>query len=118
MTALTKAGADVNKVAREALAEASEVLLAEMQARCQSRELKAILAIKVPSGEGDYNYREIGILYDLAHTSKRQAIKARVIEFGSTRMAARPFIRPAIRAKRTQVMNIIRDRLRAAALVD
>lgn len=115
---LRKAGEDINKVSREALAEVGNMLEGEMKSRCESEELKQIITQYVPSGTGDYNYRRIGIIHDLSYTTKRQMIKAIVIEFGGVHWAARPFIRPAIRAKRAAAMKLIQDRLRAAALVD
>jgi HK97 gp10 family phage protein len=120
VTDLVNAGININKVSRDVLAEVSEVILAEMRSRCpiDTGNLVGHLTIKVPSAEGDYNYREIGIIYDLAYTDKKTSIQARTVEFGGVKMAARPFIRPAIRAVRAEVVNRIRERLRASKLVD
>jgi len=117
---LVNAGIKINQVSREALAEASDILLAEMRARVpiDSGNLLDHITVKVPSAEGNYNYREIGIIYDLDYTDKKTSIQARAVEFGSVYMAAQSFIRPAIRSKRSVITNLIRNRLKAAELVD
>jgi HK97 gp10 family phage protein len=117
---LTKASVDVNLISREALAEASEILLADMQARVpvDTGNLREHLRIHVPSGEGDFNYREIGILHHRFFTDKKTAIYARVVEFGSIYVGARSYIRAAIRAKRAQILNLFYQRLKARGLVD
>ncbi len=120
LDALQRAGEDINKISREALAEASEILVAEMKARVpiDTGNLLEHIKIKVPSGEGNYNYREIGIIYDPAFTDRETSIQARAVEFGSVHAAAQPFIRPAIRAKRAAIIKLIREHLRRAGLVD
>jgi HK97 gp10 family phage protein len=117
---LVRAGLKINQVSRDALDEASKIILAEMQSRVpvDTGNLLNHLTIKTPTREGDYNYREIGIIYDLAYTDKKTSIQARTVEFGSVHMAARPFIRPAIRAVRSEVVNLIKSRLAEAGMVD
>jgi hypothetical protein len=118
MTSLEKKGEDIDKVAREILADVGNMLESEMEARCESDELRGIITQKVPAGPGHYNYREIGIIYDAAYTTERQSIKARVFEFGGVYWAARPFIRPAIRAKQGAIQAMYEARLKAAGMLE
>ena len=111
---------DINKVARAALDEAAPLIQTEMQKRVAVDEggLRDHIMIYTPSGEGDFNYRFIGVISKKIFTDKRTAIKAIVNEFGSKHMAAHPYIRPAIRAARLQVQNIIKEHLQRAGMVD
>ena len=117
---LQNAEKDINLVAREALGEAAQIIQSAMLSRVpfDTGNLKNHIKIKTPSREGNYNYVEIGIIHDAAFTDKKTAIYARVIEFGSATVAARPYIRPAISSKRAAVTNLIRERLKKAGLVD
>jgi HK97 gp10 family phage protein len=117
---LQNAGEDINEVSRSALAEAGEMFQSAMVARVpvDSGNLRDHIKIFTPSAEGDYNYVAVGIIHDLAYTDKETAIQARAVEFGSVHMAAHPFIRPAVRATRGAVQKLIRERLKAAGLVD
>lgn len=117
---LRKTGEDVNKISREALEEVSNVLLVEMQSRVpvDTGNLYEHIKIKTPTKEGDFNYREIGIIHDIAYTDKKTAIQARSIEFGTVHAHAQSFIRTAIRAKRGVCLEIIKNRLKNAGIVD
>lgn len=117
---LQRAGEDIDKISREALAEASEILVADMKARVpvDTGNLLSHITIKVPTASGHYNYREIGIIYDIGYTDKKTSIQARAVEFGSIRMAAQPFIRPAIRANKTRIMDLFRRSLQSKGLID
>jgi HK97 gp10 family phage protein len=120
MENLTKAGVDINKVSREALAEAGSMLQSAMLSRVpiKNGNLASHIKIKTPTAEGNYNYCEVGIIYDLAYTDKKTSIQARAIEFGTIYAPAQPFIRPAIRALRGAITGLILSRLQAAELVD
>ena len=83
-----------------------------------SGNLRDHIKIFTPSAEGDYNYVAVGIIRHLDYTDRETAIQAISVEFGSVRMAAHPFIRPAVRATRAPVERLIRERLKAAELVD
>jgi HK97 gp10 family phage protein len=115
---LEKASKDVNKVSREALADAGKDLLAAMRSRCRVDKLLPYIQIFTPSVEGDFNYVAVGFIHDLAYTPKETAILANVIEFGSVHNAAMPFIRPAVSAVRASVNRLIAARLKAATLID
>lgn len=121
---LDKKASEIDIVARSALAEIGEILKADMQARVtvisgeHSQNIIDHLAIKTPSGEGHYNYIQVGIIHDKAFTDAETAKQAVAVEFGSVHNAAMPFVRPAIYANRDRVMSIIRSKLQAAGMVD
>ncbi len=118
--ALQKAGKDIDLVSRDALRESGEMLQAAIIARVpvDTGNLKDHIKIKTPSVEGHYNYVEVGVIHDAAYTDKETMIGAIAVEFGSTRMAARPYVRPAISSKKAAVKRLIQQRLKAAGLVD
>ena len=120
LDALHRAGENINNISRDALAVASEILVNDMKSNVpiDTGNLLDHIKIKVPTAEGNYNYREIGIIHDIEYTDEKTAIQARAVEFGSVNMSARPFIRPAISKNRRLIMNIFRNRLKAAGLVD
>ena len=122
---LQKAGRDIDLVSRAALHEAaSDILQPDMIARVphktgiHSDNIRAHIKIFSPSKEGHFNYVEVGVIQSLDYTDAETARQVVAVEFGTTHSAAEPFLRPAVRAKRTQVMNLIRARLQGAGLVD
>lgn len=117
---LQKAEVDINLVSRAALKEVGEMFRSAMVARVpvDTGNLRDHIRIFTPSAEGNYNYVAVGIIRDASFTDRETAIQANVVEFGSVNMAARPFIRPAVRAKRAAAQRLIRERLKAASLVD
>ena len=117
LLALHKAGEDINKISREALGEAGEVLQAEMKRRVpvDTGNLRDHIEIFTPSGEGDFNYVRVGIV---GLPDKQTAKQAIAVEFGSVHQASQSYIRSAVRAKRAVIMNLIRERLKTAGMVD
>ena len=94
------------------------MLKSEMIRRCSSQTLTPYIQVYTPTKEGDFNYVAVGYVRDLSYTPAEIAILANVIEFGSVRTAAKPHIRPAVRAMRARVNNHIAAKLKAAGLVD
>jgi HK97 gp10 family phage protein len=124
LEALQKAGKDVDLVARAALAEAGTQLQSEMIRRVpvktgiHTQNLKDHIKIFTPAGEGHYNYVAVGFIRDARYTDKETMIQANSVEFGTPHSEALPFIRPAVRAKKASLLNLMRERLKAAGLVD
>ena len=116
--ALEHASADVNKVSREALADAGQILQSAMQAACPSDKLRPFIKVFTPSGEGDFNYKAIGYVRDLAYTPKEIAIAANSVEFGSVHNAPMPHIRPTVSRLRNYVKKHIAAKLKAAGYID
>ena len=120
LDALQRADKDINQVARAALAEVGGILQSAMIDRVpvDSGNLRDHIKIKTPTKEGDFNYVEVGIIHDVNYTDKQTAIQAIAVEFGSVKMKAQPFVRPAIASSKNVVNNLVRDRLKCAGLVD
>jgi hypothetical protein len=119
---LQRAGKDIDLVSRQALAEVGVILQEAMTSRAEG-SLKELIKIKTPSGEGHYNYLAVGVLHDLSYTSKEEMVKALSVEFGhinanGTFTPAHPYIRPGISSVRARCNNLIKERLKAAGLVD
>ena len=115
---LQKASVDINLVSREGLAEAGRMLQSAMVSRCPSDKLKPYIKIHTPSAEGDWNYVAVGYIRDLAYTPADIAKAANAVEFGSVHNAPMAHIRPAVRAMRAAVNNLLAAKLKAAGLVD
>lgn len=108
----------VNKVSREALDDVASVVQSAMQAACPSDKLRPFIKVYTPSAEGDFNYKAIGYVRDLAFTPAEIAIAANSVEFGSVHNAPMPHIRPTVRKLRAFVNKHIADKLIAAGYVD
>lgn len=95
---LASAEADVDAASRDALFEGAQDIQDEMRSLVPilTGRLFQHIEVKGPITEGNYHYCEVGVIHDIAFTPKDVAIQANVIEYGSTRQAAQPFVRPAI----------------------
>lgn len=118
ISALQKAGKDVNTVSRAGLAEAGYMLKNAMVSRCPTDKLRPYIKIFTPSAEGDWNYVAVGYVRDLSYTPADIAVAANSVEFGSVHNAPMPHIRPAVSAMRSAVNNLLAAKLKAAGLVD
>jgi HK97 gp10 family phage protein len=72
----------------------------------------------VPSAPGDPPNRDTGLLDNSIETVQVAPLKvevtsnapySRALEFGTSKMAERPFMRPALQKKREEVQNLIRS---------
>lgn len=99
---IEKAGHNIDGAARDAVYEGAVTLQEKMQSFVPilTGRLFMHILIKGPITEGNFSYCEVGVLHDIAFTPKDVAIQANVIEYGSTRQSAQPFIRPALRSKK------------------
>lgn len=110
LEALAKAEADVDGAARDAVFEGALTLQASMQdlVPILTGRLWEHILIKGPITDGNFIYCEVGILHDIAYTPKDVAIQANTIEYGGTRRAAQPFIRPAINKSKKVLVDAMR----------
>lgn len=121
---LLKAGKEVDLVARDALAEAAQDLQSALINAVPEAEgvnadaLREHIHIRTPSGEGHYNYVNVGFLRDLAYTPAGIDIHAKIVEFGSVWTPARPFIRATVAAFKPRFDSIAKAKFVAAGLVD
>jgi len=99
LEALAAAGEDVNGVARDALFEVAQTMQEEMQGSVPilTGRLHNHILIDGPHTDGNYITVEVGIIHSRDFTPKDVAIQANVIEYGSARQEAQPFLRPVFR---------------------
>lgn len=100
---LERLGHDIDKVADEVVLEAGQEVQADMQnlVPVDSGNLFDHIQIDGPHQDGNFHYVEVGVIHDLAFTDENTAIYGNVIEYGSARVAAQPYIRPALAKNRT-----------------
>ena len=92
---VAQAGKDLDTAADQALAAGGEILLAGMQRRVpkDTHNLEGNLEMTEPQRDGNFHVIEVGL------SKKADAETARygnVQEYGSSSMAAQPYVRPAL----------------------
>ncbi len=94
---LAAAAVDVDAAAQRALSAGGAVAVGEMDrlVPVDKGALKAHLAVSEPAQDGNYSYVDVGIL----DADKEIAIYGNVQEYGSSSVAAQPYIRPALKKK-------------------
>lgn len=112
LEAVAKAGHDVDAVAAEALEDGSEILLAGMQKRVpkDKHNLEHTLAIDGPNQDGNFHFIEVGLLGKGPH--KADADTARygtAQEYGTSSMAAQPYVRPTIDRDMSKARKAMRE---------
>ncbi len=109
MDDLVQSGEDVDKVAAEALQAAAETALDLMLPNIHVDEGDLLASFTNGEIEREGNVTSILIGQpDDKRTSKRDAIKANVFEFGSSNMAADPIVRPVMTAKKSKILKAMR----------
>jgi HK97 gp10 family phage protein len=110
MDDLAQAGEDVDVVAEEALQAAAETALDFMRPKIHVDEGDLLASFTIGNIERDGNvaFILIGQGND-KRTSKRDAIKANVFEYGSSNMAADPIVRPVMEGKKSNILKAMRD---------
>ena len=107
---LYKLGERIAKAAESrALKEGGEILRQEMYGRAPEGETgklkESITVSRVKSKDDGVRYVEVG-------PSKETAWRAKFIEYGTVKMRAKPFMAPAVEAKRKEVYAKIAEVLR------
>jgi HK97 gp10 family phage protein len=110
---ISQAGQDVDIAADEALLEGGEVLLDGMQRRVpkDTHNLEEHLAIDGPHQDGNFHYILVGI--DKT-TDAETARYGNAQEYGTSSMAAQPYIRPTMDTDMSKVrkaMRVVFERL-------
>lgn len=98
---LEAAAEQVDPICRDTLFEAAQTMQEQMRERVPilSGRLYEHILIDGPNSNGNFHFVEVGIIHNLSFTPKDVAIQANVVEFGSARQAAQPFLRPVFRKK-------------------
>lgn len=113
---IAQAGKDVDLAAAEALQAGGEVLLAGMQRRVpkDTHNLEQHLAVDGPHRDGNFHYVEVGL------DKKSDADTARygnAQEFGTSSMAAQPFVRPTLDTDMAKARRAMRDVFEANGII-
>lgn len=92
---VAKAGRDVDKAAAEAVAAGGDVLLEGMQRRVpkDTYNLEQHLERTEPKRDGNYTFVEVGLSKQADADTARYG---NAQEYGSSSMAAQPYIRPTL----------------------
>lgn len=96
LEAIVALGRDVDAAAAEAAQAGGEVLRQGMQQRApvDTGNLRDHIAVLGPKRDGNYTYVVVGVV----KADETTARYANAQEYGTTRMAAHPYIRPTIAA--------------------
>jgi HK97 gp10 family phage protein len=91
---IVASGKDVDQAADQALAAGGRVLLEGMQRRVprDTGNLMDTLKIRGPLRDGNYHFVEVGLVGADAETARYGTAQ----EYGTSNMAAQPYIRPAM----------------------
>jgi HK97 gp10 family phage protein len=92
---LARAGKAIDPITDTALLAGGEILVDGMHRRVakDTENLDQHLGVEGPFQEGNFHYVEVGLRRD---TDADTARYGNVNEFGSAKMAAQPFVRPAL----------------------
>lgn len=101
---------DIDALADEVLLEAGNVIQADMRSLVpvDTGNLHDHITIDGPHQDGNFHYVEIGVIHDLSFTDANTAIYGNVIEYGSTRVMAQPYIRPALAKNKTIIRKTLK----------
>lgn len=112
MENLAAMGADVDNAAAEALQAAAETALDLMLPNIHVDEGDLLASFTNGDIEKEGNVTSILVGQpDDKRTSKRDAIKANVFEYGSSKMAADPIVRPVMTGKKNKLTKVMQKTL-------
>ena len=103
MELLAEAADDVDGAVHEVIFEAATEVEQDMKSLVpiDTGNLHDHIQIDGPHQEGNFIYADVGVIHDAGFTDKDTAIYGNVMEYGSTRVAAQPYIRPAIQKNKS-----------------
>lgn len=102
-----KAGQDIDQITDQALIVGGKILVDGMQARAPelTGNLKSKIHATEPIVDGNYHFIEVGLPSDVDAETARYG---NTQEFGSSSMAAHPYVRPAL----NEDMNVARSEMK------
>ncbi len=108
---------DVDAVVAEGLAEAAEILKTEMVklAPVKTGNLRDHIRIAGPTKEGNVTYIEVGVIHSKKLTDATTARYANAQEYGTSSMAAQPYVRPGTSKAKNKARKALLKHLREAA---
>lgn len=113
---LAKKSLDVDAVVKDALTESAAVLQAEMikLAPVDTGNLRDHILIHGPVTEGNTSYVEVGVIHSRNLTDADTARYANVQEYGSTKTAAKSFIRTGTANAKNKARRVLVTALKKA----
>lgn len=113
---LVQMGKDVDAAAAKALEAGGDVLLAGMKRRVpkDTHNLEQHLVRTEPVRDGNYTYVEVGISKDADAETARYGTAQ---EYGTSSMAAQPYIRPTVDSDAGKARAAMREVLKEEGLV-
>lgn len=107
---LARVSEDIDQPVQEVLIEAALDVEEEMQnlVPIDTGNLHNHIQIDGPHQEGNFSYVTVGVIHDISHTDAETAIYGNVMEYGSARVAARPYIRPALKKKKSVIKEALK----------
>jgi HK97 gp10 family phage protein len=112
---LARAGKDVDAAARDALPVGGAPIVQEMQTLVpkDTHNLEEKIGVDGPYQDGNFIYVNVGVITD----DKETAIYGNVQEFGSSSVAAQPYVRPSFRSRKGAAMKAMKDFLKSLGLL-
>jgi HK97 gp10 family phage protein len=112
---LAAAGEDVDARAGEALLAGGQVAQAGMQRRVAIRthNLQEHIVVAGPKADGNYVYVQIGLIGADANTARYGNAQ----EFGTSSMAAHPYVRPTMIEDKSAIRAAMLDALKAGRVL-
>ena len=100
---LSSLGEKGEEISDKALDKGAQILLQEAQKRARKRTglLRSEIKIQRRQTNKGKKYVQVGI------STGSKAFYAKFLEFGTSKMSAKPFLRPALESKRQQIQNEI-----------
>lgn len=108
---LNQLGADLDEAAARAVLAGAEVAQEGMIARAPelTGNLKRHIRIKGPDRDGNYVFCEVGVIHEKGFTDAETARYANAQEYGTSSMAAHPYIRPTMYEDRRKIIAAMRE---------
>jgi len=112
---LAKRGKDIDVLSGQALKAGGKVLVGGMRRRApkDTHNLEEKIQMKGPVVEGNYQYIEVGLPHDRALVDAETARYGTAQEYGTSSMAAQPYIRPTIDEDMRKARKAMLDELKA-----
>ena len=107
---LQQIGANVSRLENQALRNAAEPVLEDAKANAPVRTGKLKEGLKISSIKTKEGMKYILVGVDKSDNSK--IFYGKFVEFGTTKMSARPFLGPAYEKNKREIVETIKDKLK------
>lgn len=107
---LARVAENIDDPVQEVLIEAAVDVQEEMRnlVPIDTGNLYDHIQIDGPHQEGNFSYVMVGVIHDASRTDADTAIYGNVMEYGSARVAAQPYIRPALKKKKSVIKEALK----------